>query len=77
MKSGRKPYYSEFRYYLYIVVSFSLATFLLIYSLSFKVIKFLAFSLLCGQCLTSTHDYWKRHSFDYTDLCQQSDVSTF
>ena len=40
MKSGRKPYYSEFRYYLYIVVSFSLATFLLIYSLSFKVNKF-------------------------------------
>ena len=21
------------------------------------------------------HDYWKNHSFDYTDLCQQSDVS--
>ena len=25
--------------------------------------------------LTSTHDSWKYHSFDYTDLCQQSDVS--
>ena len=23
------------------------------------------------------HDYWKNHSFDYTDLCQQSDVSAF
>lgn len=40
MKSGRKPYYSEFRYYLYVVVNFSLATFLLIYSLSFNIIKF-------------------------------------
>ena len=23
------------------------------------------------------NDYWKNHSFDYTDLCQQSDVSAF
>ena len=23
------------------------------------------------------HDYWKNHSFDYTDLCQQSDVLAF
>ena len=22
-----------------------------------------------GPTLTSTHDYWKNHSFDYTDLC--------
>ena len=27
--------------------------------------------------LTSTHDYWKNHSFVYMDLCQQSDDSTF
>ena len=27
--------------------------------------------------LTSVHDYWKNHSFDYVDLCQQSDVSAF
>ena len=27
--------------------------------------------------LTSVHDYWKNHSFDYTDLGQQSDVSAF
>ena len=27
--------------------------------------------------LTSLHDYWKNHSFDYTDLCKQSDVSVF
>ena len=23
------------------------------------------------------HDHWKSHSFDYMDLCQQSDVSAF
>ena len=27
--------------------------------------------------LTSIHDYWKNHRFDYTDLCWQSDVSAF
>ena len=27
--------------------------------------------------LTSAHDYWKNHSFDYMDLCQRSDVSAF
>ena len=27
--------------------------------------------------LTSINDYWKNHSFDYMDLCQQSDVSAF
>ena len=37
----------------------------------------LAFSLLYGPTLTSIHDYWKNHSFDYTDLCQQSNVSVF
>ena len=28
-------------------------------------------SLLYGPTLTSIHDYWKIHSFGYTDLCQQ------
>ena len=28
----------------------------------------LALSLLYGPALTSIHDYWKNHSFDYTDL---------
>ena len=28
-------------------------------------------SLLYGPTLTSIHDYWKNHSFGYTDLCQQ------
>ena len=27
--------------------------------------------------LTSIHDYWKNHSFDSMDLCQQSDVFAF
>ena len=27
--------------------------------------------------LTSVYDYWKNHSFDYADLCWQSDVSAF
>ena len=33
---------------------------------------------LCySQTVTSIHDYWKNHSFDYADLCWQSDVSAF
>ena len=43
----------------------------------FAGIYSLALSLLYGPTLTSIHDYWKNHSFDYTDLCQQSDVSAF
>ena len=31
-------------------------------------------SLLYGPTLTSVHDYWKNHIFDYMDLCRQSDV---
>ena len=34
-----------------------------------------ALSLLYGPTLTSILDYWIKHSFDYTDLCRQSDVS--
>ena len=34
-------------------------------------------SLLYGPTLTSVGDYWKNDSFDYTDLCQQSNVSAF
>ena len=33
--------------------------------------------LLYGPILTSVHDYWKNHSFDYTNLCWQSNVSAF
>ena len=39
--------------------------------------QFFSISLLYGPTLTSIHDYWKNHSFDYTDLCLQSDISTF
>ena len=43
----------------------------------FKSINSLALSLLYGPTLTSIHDYWKNHSFDYTDLCWHSNVSAF
>ena len=39
--------------------------------------QFFSAQLLYSLPLTSLHDYWKHHSFDYTDLCQQSDVSAF
>ena len=35
----------------------------------FKSTNFLVLSLLYGPTLTSTHDYWKNHSFNYMDLC--------
>ena len=41
----------------------------------FKSINSSALYLLYGPTLTSAHDYWNNHSFDYTDLCWQSDVS--
>ena len=40
----------------------------------FESINSLACSLY-DPTLTSIHDYSKNHSFDYTDLCWQSDVS--
>ena len=43
----------------------------------FKSINSLALSLLYGLTLTSVHDYWKNHSFDYPDLCWQGDVTAF
>ena len=38
-------------------------------------VSILRHSVLYSPTLTSIHDYWKNHSFDYMDLCQQSDVS--
>ena len=35
------------------------------------------FLLLYGPILTCIHDYWKNHSFDYIDLCWQSNISAF
>ena len=43
----------------------------------FKSINSLALSILYSPTLTSIHDYWKNHSFRYTDLCWQSNVSAF
>ena len=40
-------------------------------------INSLALCFLYCPALTTIHDYWKDHSLDYTDLCQQSDVSVF
>ena len=34
-------------------------------------------AFLYSLTLKSIHDYWKNHSFGYTDLCRQSNVSAF
>ena len=39
--------------------------------------QFFYAQLSLGPTLTSIHDYWKNHRFDYTYLCWQSDVSAF
>ena len=41
----------------------------------FKSINTLAPSLLYHPTRTCVHDYWKSHSFDYKDLCWQSNIS--
>ena len=43
----------------------------------FKSINSFVLRLLYGPTLTSIHDYWKNHSFDHMDFCQQSNVSAF
>ena len=43
----------------------------------FKSTSSSVLSLLYDPTLTSIHDYWENHSFDYTNLCQQSDVYAF
>ena len=35
----------------------------------FTIINSLALSFLYSPTLTSIYDYWKNHSFDWTDLC--------
>ena len=42
-----------------------------------KAINFSVHNLLYGPTLTSIHDYWKNHSFDYMGFCRQSNVSAF
>ena len=43
----------------------------------FESINSWALRLLYGPTLTSMHDYWKNHSFNYMDLCWQDNVSAF
>ena len=46
-------------------------------TLQFKSINSLMPKLLYGPILTLVHGYWKNHSFGYTELGWQSDVSAF
>ena len=57
--------------------SFPALQFESISSFFFESINSLALRIFHGPTLITVHDYWKNHSFDYTDLCWQSDVSTF
>ena len=43
----------------------------------FESVSASVLNLLYGPTLTSIHDYWINHSFDYMDLCWQSDASFF
>ena len=43
----------------------------------FEGISSSALHLLYGPALITIHDHWEDHSLDYTDLCQQSNVSAF
>ena len=36
----------------------------------FKSIDSLGLRLLYGPALTSVHDYWENHSFEYSEICQ-------
>jgi len=46
-------------------------------TLQLKSINSWALSLPSSPTLTSIHDYWKNQSFDYMDICWQSNVSAF
>ena len=39
--------------------------------------NFSVLSFLYSPTLTSIHDRWKNHGFDWTDLCWQNNVSAF
>ena len=43
----------------------------------FKSINSSVLRLLYSPTLTSKHDYWEKHIFDYMGICQQSNVSVF
>ena len=44
---------------------------------SWRSINSLAPNFLYSPTLTSIHDYWKNHGFDYMGFCWQSNVSAF
>ena len=46
-------------------------------TLQFKSINSSVLSFLYSPNFTTIHDYWKNHSFDYMDLCWQSDTCAF
>ena len=46
-------------------------------ALQLKDINFSVFCLLYGPALRTIYDHWEDHSLDYTNFCQQSNVSTF
>ena len=43
----------------------------------FKTTNSSALSFVYSPTLTSIHDYWKNHSFEEMDFCQESNVFTF
>ena len=43
----------------------------------YKSINSSALSILSSPTITSIYGYWKKHSFEYTYLCQQRDDSAF
>ena len=43
----------------------------------YKSINSSVLSFIYDPTLTFIHNYWKKHRFDYTDLCWQSNVSAF
>jgi len=48
-----------------------------VFSSKFVSINYLVLSFLYGPTFISIYNYWKNHSFDYMDVCHQSDVSAF
>ena len=46
-------------------------------TLQVERISFSVLSLFYSPALTSIHDCWKTHNFDYTDICWKSYVSPF
>ena len=54
-----------------LIVQGTLKSLLWHHSSKASILKMLSF--LYGPALTAVHDYWKNHSFEYTDWCLQSD----